>query len=74
MTISASMQSVSAMAAHHHGGTAWLCITGASALERINVFMPLRQAELISEAFNAYRQPDAEERYWTTREPEGVAK
>lgn len=70
MTISANLHRVSAMTAEQHGGATWLKITGESAVETFTVFMPLRQAELIAEAFDAYHQPDAEERYWTTREPD----
>ena len=70
MTISANLRRVSAMSAEQRGGTAWLKITGESAVETITVFMPLRQAEMIAEAFAAYNNSDAEEAYWTTREPD----
>lgn len=54
MTISANLHRVSAMTAEQHGGATWLKITGESAVETITVFMPLRQAEMIAAAFNAY--------------------
>lgn len=70
MTISANLHRVSAMTAEQHGGATWLKITGESAVETITVFMPLRQAEMIAEAFAAYNNSDAEEAYWTSREPD----
>ena len=54
MTISANLHRVSAMTAEQHGGATWLKITGESAVETFTVFMPLRQAEMIAEAFDAY--------------------
>lgn len=54
MTISANLHRVSAMTAEQHGGATWLKITGESAVETFTVFMPLRQAEMIADAFDDY--------------------
>ena len=54
MTINATMHGFKSLKAHQSSNITWLEICGERSLETIVVFMPLRLAEMIEEAFHAY--------------------
>lgn len=72
MTITNQIRNVTRMTSEERGGVTWLRIEGDEWSDALTVYMPGPVADAMVEAWQMAtdEQADAEERYWTSREPD----